>query len=111
MKEVGEEGNSIWCAACGSVAWLIVVKAREVANVEQAGEVGSRVRWGIKKERKRIAGKLLLYTCKIHSCCCTCYTTHKLAFLLTCFAHVLIETERNECNGEKGKGTEECATV
>lgn len=41
MKEVGEEGNSIWCAACGSIAWLIVVRAREVANVEQAGKAGA----------------------------------------------------------------------
>lgn len=79
---------------CGSIAWLIVVKAREVGNVEQAGVQGKQgERWRMKKERQRIGGKLLLYTCKIHCSCCTCYATHKLAFLLTCFAHVLIETE------------------
>lgn len=36
------EGNSIWCAVCGSIAWLIVVKAQEVANVEQAGVQGKQ---------------------------------------------------------------------
>lgn len=42
---------------CGSIAWLIVVKAREVGNVEQAGVQGKQgERWRMKKERQRIGG-------------------------------------------------------
>lgn len=66
---------------CGSIAWLIVVKARQVIDVEGEGrgeESGSRV--------LRVDN---IY--KKHFTCCTCTVRPtKLTFLLICFAHVSI---------------------